>query len=97
MRIDSSWKPQALENGASGQKPGSTRKDAAAPAAGNDLAHWSEDTARVNALAAQVNSLPEIRQERVQSLSQAIRDGRYQVTPEQTAASLVDEIIGRVA
>jgi negative regulator of flagellin synthesis FlgM len=36
-------------------------------------------------------SSPEIRQDRVDSLKQAISDGSYKLDPEQTAASMIDE------
>jgi anti-sigma28 factor (negative regulator of flagellin synthesis) len=51
----------------------------------------------VQALAAQVNELPEIRQEKVAALGRAVQSGNYQVTPEQTADALLSELRTRPA
>jgi anti-sigma28 factor (negative regulator of flagellin synthesis) len=47
----------------------------------------------VQALAAKVNDVPEIRQERVAALAKAVRDGSYQVSPEQTAEALISHVM----
>jgi flagellar biosynthesis anti-sigma factor FlgM len=43
----------------------------------------------VEALAAQASQLPEVRQERVQALREAVQSGRYDVNPEQVAGALL--------
>ena len=64
---------------------------------GSDHAELSMDHARVAALAAQVSSLPEIRQEKVNALSDALQNGEYNVSPEQTAGAMLAEFLGNVA
>lgn len=64
---------------------------------GSDRAELSMDHARVAALATQVSNLPEIRQEKVNALSDALQSGEYNVSPEQTAAAMLSEFLGNVA
>lgn len=63
----------------------------------NDTAQLSTDQVRVQALAAQANAVPEIRQEKVAALGRALRDGSYQVSPEHTADALISELLSRSA
>jgi anti-sigma28 factor (negative regulator of flagellin synthesis) len=44
-----------------------------------------------------VSNLPEIRQEKVNALSDALQSGEYNVSPEQTAAAMLSEFLGNVA
>jgi flagellar biosynthesis anti-sigma factor FlgM len=62
-----------------------------------DKADLSLDQERVRTLAAEVNRLPEIRQEKVVALTRAIQEGSYEVTPEQTAEAIVSEMLSRSA
>lgn len=64
---------------------------------GRDHAELSMDHARVAALATQIYNLPEIRQERVAPLSNAIQNGNYDVSPEQTADAMLTDFLGQVA
>lgn len=59
---------------------------------GNDQAQLSYDQARVNALTAQVNALPEIRREKVAALHSAVKQGNYQVSAEQTAEAMIADL-----
>lgn len=45
----------------------------------------------VSALVAQVNQLPEVRQEKVAALAQQLHQGTYDVSPSQTADALLSE------
>lgn len=47
---------------------------------------------RVSQLEAQVRQLPEIRQDKVQALARAIRNGQYKVSSDEIANSLFSEI-----
>ena len=47
---------------------------------------------RVQELASQVNQLPEIRQDKVAALQQALQGGSYRVTPGQSAEALLSAI-----
>lgn len=62
-----------------------------------DTAQLSVDQVRVQGLAAQVSALPEIRQERVAALGQAVQNGSYRVSPEQTAEAVIAELLARPA
>jgi flagellar biosynthesis anti-sigma factor FlgM len=63
----------------------------------SDRAELSPDQTRVRALASQVSDLPEIRQERVAALSAAVRNGSYNVSPDQTAKAMMTEMLGNAA
>ena len=93
---------EALGNTQSASNSAATNAGGAAGAPaqtslGNDSAELSMDHARVAALAAQVSNLPEIRQEKVNALSNALQSGEYNVSPEQTAAAMLSEFLGNVA
>jgi flagellar biosynthesis anti-sigma factor FlgM len=62
-----------------------------------ELAQLSGDPATVQSLAAQVNALPETRQEKVEVLGPAVRDGRYQVSPQQMAEAMISEMLAHPA
>jgi flagellar biosynthesis anti-sigma factor FlgM len=98
MRIDLNT---GIGQAADAQQPASGARNtpavSSADARGTDTAQLSTDQARVQALAAQVNALPEIRQEKVAALGQAVRDGSYQVSPEQTADALISEMLSHSA
>lgn len=74
-------------------RPQSGSRAVTAPAGreAKDTAEVSLDGARVQLLAAQLNRLPEIRQERVAALGLAIERGNYHVTAEQTAEAMIAE------
>jgi flagellar biosynthesis anti-sigma factor FlgM len=48
----------------------------------------------VSALAAQVKQMPDIRQERVAALRQAVQSGQYQVSDKQIAEALHAQLLG---
>ncbi len=98
MRIDPNARLQQAQD--SGEVASGSRGAAAAAAGGElggDTAQLSLDQARVQSLAAQVNALPEVRQEKVAALGQAVRDGSYQISPEQTAEAVISEMLARSA
>jgi len=45
----------------------------------------------VSALVSEAMSSPEIRQDKVQSLQQAISSGQYQIDPDKIAGAMIDE------
>jgi flagellar biosynthesis anti-sigma factor FlgM len=61
-------------------------------ALGQDQAQLSGAGSQVTALAAQVLQLPEIRQERVQSLRLAVQSGNYAPDPKAVAGALIDHL-----
>ena len=48
----------------------------------------------VSALAAQVKQMPDVRQERVAALQQAVQSGQYQVSDKQIAEALHAQLLG---
>jgi flagellar biosynthesis anti-sigma factor FlgM len=98
MRIDPN--ARSAETPAAGQTAASNQRAAVAPAGAGpagDTAQLSLDQVRVQALAIQVNALPEVRQEKVAALGRAIRQGSYQVSPQQTADAMIAELLQRSA
>ena len=99
MRIDFQYGPQAL--------PEPDRRNAAASASSSLAAAWAspaQDEAQfsathvqVAALAAQAFQLPEIRQERVQPLRQAVHSGRYTSDPQKVAGAIVGHLLSGAA
>jgi flagellar biosynthesis anti-sigma factor FlgM len=58
-----------------------------------DEASFSVDKGKVQELEAKLVELPEVRQERVQALQLAVREGRYQVSDEQLAQAMFAELL----
>jgi flagellar biosynthesis anti-sigma factor FlgM len=71
--------------GASGEAAAVQAGDGSAGA----VARFSADLSRVPDLVTALASLPEIRQEKVSALQQAVRAGTYQVAPEHTAEAVL--------
>jgi flagellar biosynthesis anti-sigma factor FlgM len=44
----------------------------------------------------ELKRVPEVRQERVQSLRDSIQDGRYQINDQQLADAILSDSLGRV-
>lgn len=96
MRIDLNREPQSTKlsetNRSSAQNTwaagDSSASNALAGPTGEDQTELSGAHAQVLALVAQASQLPEIRQERVQSLRQAIHSGEYQSSPEKVAGAM---------
>jgi len=98
MRVDlNSGIGQAAEASQSAAGAKSTAAGASAGSRSGDTAQLSTDQARVQSLLEQVNAVPEIRREKVAALGKAVREGTYQVEPEQTADALIDEMFSRSA
>jgi flagellar biosynthesis anti-sigma factor FlgM len=64
---------------------------------GEDQAELSGALVQVQALVAQASQLPEVRQERVQALRQAVASGSYQSNPEQVAGAVFAHMIAGAA
>jgi negative regulator of flagellin synthesis FlgM len=59
------------------------------PAVGEEAATLSVDSARVNSLVAKALDAPDIRQDKVESLRQAVQNGEYKVDPSQIAEAMI--------
>jgi flagellar biosynthesis anti-sigma factor FlgM len=95
MRIDLNHGPQASPetNRSNAQSTGPTNSSARNPLDVEDQAQLSGAHVQVQALVAQASQLPEIRQERVHALRQAIQSGQYQSTPEELAGAMFAHMI----
>lgn len=75
--------PKAANSGAS-----APQSRTAALTSGQDQAQLSADSGTVQQLTAKVSQLPEVRQERVNALRQAVSSGSYQISDEQLANAI---------
>lgn len=57
----------------------------------DDQTTFSTDAVEVKSLVAKALQLPEVRQEKVDALRQAIRNGEYEVEPSKIADALIKE------
>jgi flagellar biosynthesis anti-sigma factor FlgM len=64
---------------------------------GEDQAQLSGAHVQVASLAAQALQLPEVREERVASLRQAVAGGHYRPLPEKVAHAVLAHMIGKAA
>jgi flagellar biosynthesis anti-sigma factor FlgM len=93
MRIDlnSSAMPE-LDRSPSATSGAKTHDLTSRPSAiAEDSAMLSTGRDAVQTLKAQLDQIPEIRQQKVESLRQALAEGRYQAHPQQIAAAMVAE------
>jgi flagellar biosynthesis anti-sigma factor FlgM len=96
MRIDLNQTSQPLHETNSNS---ATSAGAAVPASvtsglgGEDQAQLSGVHAHVLALVAQASQLPEVREQRVHALRQAIQSGQYQSSPEKVAGAVFAHMI----
>lgn len=91
MRIDPRFGPQqAAENERTNSSPsGSAAANSTRLQIGQDQALLSGAHLQVQALAAEASQLPEVREERVAALRQAIQSGLYDMHPEKIAGALM--------
>jgi negative regulator of flagellin synthesis FlgM len=61
-----------------------------------DEVQFSVDGEKVQQLKAGLSGLPELRQDRVVALQQAITEGSYNVSPQQIAQAMSSELLGKV-
>lgn len=102
MRIDLHHTPQTLaETTRSSAQTGGSGGASARPALGagpEDQAELSGAHTQVQALVAEVSQLPEVREERVHALRQAVESGQYSSSPEKVAGAMFAHMIaGRAA
>ncbi len=90
MRVSSGVPAElALEAGYSTKRGGSGVRDAdSQKTSGVDTTALSTGQGRVAALVSQLQNVPDVRQDKVDSLRTAIQQGEYKVSPEQIAAAM---------
>jgi len=91
MRIDLTQATASQIASEPGSKPVSAQNINVSDVAGEDRTTLSSSQQSLSALVSTAMSSPEIRQDRVDSLKQAIDSGKYELDPEKIAASMVDE------
>jgi flagellar biosynthesis anti-sigma factor FlgM len=91
MRIDLRYGPQSTPDLDNKVQDGTTASGTALSKVqqGEDLAQLSGAHVQVQALASQTSQLPEVREERVQSLRQSVLSGEYRPDPEKVGAALL--------
>jgi flagellar biosynthesis anti-sigma factor FlgM len=106
MRIDLNHGPQPLDENSRSNSAESAATGGGSPLngpgyglgkLGEDQAQLSGAHVQVQALAAEAFQLPEVRQERVQSLRQAIQSGQYTASPEKVAGAVLTHMIDAFA
>ena len=97
MRIDLNQGPQPSRRVTAGSAPNSAARgsSSASNALGGeeDQAQLSGAHGQVQALAAQASQLPEVRQERVHALRQAILGGQYPPSSDKVAGAVFEYMI----
>jgi flagellar biosynthesis anti-sigma factor FlgM len=96
MRIDLNPGPQPLpetDRGSAQNSRTAGSSTASSGLAGEDQAELSGAHAQVQVLVAQASQLPEVREERVQALRQAVQSGHYQSSPEKVAGAMFAHMI----
>jgi flagellar biosynthesis anti-sigma factor FlgM len=63
---------------------------------GQDQAQLSVDNDRIQQLKATLAQVPEVRQERVDALRQAVSNGSYRVSDQQLSDAIGSDLLGRV-
>jgi flagellar biosynthesis anti-sigma factor FlgM len=94
MRIDLQYGSQQVPE--SGRNSAQASSAAATPStieAEEDQAQLSGAHVQVQALTAQASQLPEVREERVQSLRNAVESGQYEADPEKVAGALLSHMV----
>lgn len=91
MRIDSGLpiQPQ-IEIERSQKKPASNTRDESAVTSA-----LSNDVVRLSSLVDQANGAPDIRQEKITQLREAIDSGTYQVSPGALADAIIRDVLNR--
>jgi flagellar biosynthesis anti-sigma factor FlgM len=101
MRIDSNQGAQGLPESGRTSTPGPASGEvhgaASSGVRGEDQAQFSGGQVQVQALAAQVLQLPEVRQEKVNALRQVILDGSYQPGSSQVAEAMFAHMLVKPA
>jgi len=95
MRIDLNpgAQPTPESNRSNAQNTAALGSASGSSALGEDQAQLSGAHTQVQALAAQASQLPEVRQERVHALRQAVESGQYHASPEKVAGALFAHLI----
>ena len=75
----------------SSSKAGAANVSTSGVAGGEDRTTFTSDTQSLSSLVNQAMNSPEVRQDKVESLRQAVSSGTYQLDPDAIAQSMIDE------
>jgi negative regulator of flagellin synthesis FlgM len=91
MRIDLSNTAASQISSEAGSQTAAAQQGATIAAREDDHTTLVSDSGSVSSLVSSAMSSPEIREDKVASLQQAISNGTYQLDPAKIAASMIDE------
>ena len=98
MKIDSNFEPQAGQGPTGAGAAGGTgatqdaRYSQTSQSGTTDKAEFSSDAQMFAKLSGQVSSAPDVRQDRVASLKQAVQNGTYNVSNQQIAQAMARDL-----
>ncbi len=99
MRIDSNQSCQTVSESNPSASSSKTASSGSSPVKGGLRVNLNQEQAQLfgahvlaRALAAEAAQLPEVRQEKVSALRQAVRSGEYRPDPEQVAGALFSHL-----
>ena len=98
MRIDAAFPlPENQQTSKMANSGSSVQQNRSVPAGSTqDQAQLSAPGSTVQQLKANLSQVPEVRQERVAALSQAVSSGAYQVSDQQLSDAMGSDLLGRV-
>jgi negative regulator of flagellin synthesis FlgM len=94
MRIDLNQPPRTQlyrSNSSAEAKKTAQQATVGAVSPANDVVALSSGGTAVQTLRAQMDQVPDIRQQRVSELQQAVRQGSFQVSPDRIAGAMLGE------
>ncbi len=91
MRIEG-INPQQLQKIYSQQRQLIDREETEQSRASGDSMEISEEARQIHNIAAEMEEIPDIREERVQELHQQVQSGNYEVEAEEVAESMLEQI-----
>ena len=96
MRVDAALSfPENMQPDKVGQSGSTTQQSRpAAVATGQDQAQLSVDNATIQQLKVKLSQVPEVRQDRVDALRQAVSSGSYQVSDQQLSDAIGSDLFG---
>jgi negative regulator of flagellin synthesis FlgM len=98
MRVDNPVSiPENLQPQKVARIGSSSQQNRSAPVdSGQDETQLSVDSSTIQQLNANLSQVPEIRQERVDALRQAVSSGSYEVSDQQLSDAVASDLFGRV-
>ena len=98
MRVDAPVSlPESLQpNKVTSSGSPAQQSSAVAVNSGQDQAQFSVDGQTIQQLQAYLSQVPEVRQDRVEALRQAVSSGTYQVSDQQLSDAIASDVLGRV-